>query len=50
MFRGKEIGFIFQEPLVSLNPLHTIGKQVGECITTHAHIQAQILRIKLSLY
>ncbi len=38
MFRGKEIGFIFQEPLVSLNPLHTIGKQVGECITTHAHI------------
>ena len=38
MFRGKEIGFIFQEPLVSLNPLHTIGKQIGECVTTHTHI------------
>ena len=47
MFRGKEIGFIFQEPLVSLNPLHTIGKQVGECITTHAHIPNADLKDKV---
>ena len=47
MFRGKEIGFIFQEPLVSLNPLHTIGKQIGECITTHAHIPNADLKDKV---
>ena len=47
MFRGKEIGFIFQEPLVSLNPLHTIGKQIGECITTHSHIPNADLKDKV---
>lgn len=33
--RGDKIGMIFQEPLSSLNPLHTIGKQIGEVITLH---------------
>ena len=47
MFRGKEIGFIFQEPLVSLNPLHTIGKQIGECITTHTSISNVDLKVKV---
>ena len=47
MFRGKEIGFIFQEPLVSLNPLHTIGKQIGECITTHTSISNFDLKDKV---
>ena len=47
MFRGKEIGFIFQEPLVSLNPLHTIGKQIGECVTTHTHISNVDLKEKV---
>ncbi len=28
--RGKEIGFIFQDPLTSLNPTLTIGYQIGE--------------------
>src|SRR5262249_36234639 len=28
--RGKRISMIFQEPMTSLNPLHTIGKQIGE--------------------
>ncbi len=46
-FRGEKIGFIFQEPLVSLNPLHTIGKQIGECITTHAHIPNADLKDKV---
>ena len=47
MFRGKEIGFIFQEPLVSLNPLHTIGKQIGECLTTHKRISKFDLKDKV---
>ena len=46
-FRGKEIGFIFQEPLVSLNPLHTVGKQIGECLTTHTHISRSDLKDKV---
>ncbi len=34
--RGKDIAMIFQEPLVSLNPLHTIGKQLEEAIILHS--------------
>jgi len=30
--RGKEISMIFQEPMTSLNPLHTIEKQICECL------------------
>ena len=30
--RGKGISMIFQEPMTSLNPLHTIKKQIGECL------------------
>jgi len=30
--RGKRIGMIFQEPMTALNPLHTIGRQIGEAI------------------
>ena len=33
--RGKRISIIFQEPMTSLNPLHTIEKQVGEIIRLH---------------
>jgi oligopeptide transport system ATP-binding protein len=33
--RGKEIGFIFQDPLTSLNPTLTIGFQIAESIRTH---------------
>jgi len=33
--RGREIGAIFQDPLTSLNPLYTIGRQLTETILTH---------------
>ena len=33
--RGERISMIFQEPMTSLNPLHTIEKQVGEVILVH---------------
>ncbi|MCC6466719.1 MAG: ABC transporter ATP-binding protein [Alphaproteobacteria bacterium] len=33
--RGKQIGAIFQDPLTSLNPLYSIGRQLAETITTH---------------
>ena len=33
--RGNRVAIIFQEPLTSLNPLHTIEKQVGEILAVH---------------
>ncbi len=33
--RGRKISIIFQEPMTTLNPLHTIEKQVGEIIKLH---------------
>lgn len=36
--RGNDISFIFQEPMTSLNPLHTIEKQVAESLALHQGI------------
>ncbi|MCG6657178.1 ABC transporter ATP-binding protein [Halomonas campisalis] len=33
--RGGRVGFIFQEPMTSLNPLHTVAKQIGETLRLH---------------
>src|SRR3954463_10159060 len=33
--RGREIAMIFQEPMTSLNPVMTIGRQVAECAAAH---------------
>ena len=52
--RGNEISFIFQEPMTSLNPLHTIEKQLCESIELHqdplqsltgAEIEARIIAL-----
>ena len=34
--RGKNITAIFQEPMTSLNPLHTVEKQINEIIMLHS--------------
>jgi len=34
-FRGSHISMVFQEPMSSLSPLHTVGDQVGEAYSTH---------------
>jgi peptide/nickel transport system ATP-binding protein len=42
--RGREIGAIFQDPLTSLNPLFTIGRQLEETIRTHLPLSAREAR------
>ncbi|MDR2750090.1 MAG: ABC transporter ATP-binding protein [Clostridiales bacterium] len=39
--RGNEISMIFQEPMTSLNPVHSIRKQLVEAITTHKNATKQ---------
>jgi peptide/nickel transport system ATP-binding protein len=38
--RGRKIGAIFQDPLTSLNPLYSVGRQLIETITTHLPLNA----------
>jgi oligopeptide/dipeptide ABC transporter ATP-binding protein len=33
--RGRRIGFVFQEPMVALNPVYTIGQQIAETLAVH---------------
>jgi len=42
--RGNRIGMVFQEPMTSLNPLHTIEKQIGETLLIHNHLGAASVR------
>ncbi len=44
--RGNKISTIFQEPMTSLNPLHTINKQIEEIITTHNVINKKEVKKK----
>ena len=47
--RGARISIIFQEPMTSLNPLHTIEKQVGEILKEHGRIEGDTRRRVLAL-
>ncbi|MBS0268332.1 MAG: ABC transporter ATP-binding protein [Proteobacteria bacterium] len=42
--RGRRISIIFQEPMTTLNPLHTIEKQVGEIIKLHQSLSSEKTR------
>jgi microcin C transport system ATP-binding protein len=42
--RGNQIAMIFQEPMTSLNPLHTIEKQIGEVLQVHKGLKGQPAR------
>ena len=43
-FRGSKIGFIFQEPMSSLNPLHTVEHQIAETLILHRRLSARQAR------
>ena len=44
--RGNDITIIFQEPMTSLNPLHTIEKQIGEILLLHQGLTGEAARAR----
>lgn len=44
--RGQEISMIFQEPMTSLNPVFTIGNQIGESVRRHLRLNRKQARAK----
>ena len=44
--RGRHIGAIFQDPLTSLNPLHTVGRQITDTIVTHLDLSERQARAR----
>jgi len=44
--RGNKITMIFQEPMTSLNPLHTIERQIGEILSVHQGMRAEPARAR----
>ncbi|MBN8531468.1 MAG: ABC transporter ATP-binding protein, partial [Alphaproteobacteria bacterium] len=46
--RGKRIGMVFQEPMTALNPLHSIGRQIGEGLTQHLGLDGAPLKKRIS--
>ena len=45
--RGNDISFIFQEPMTSLNPLHTIEVQLGESLSLHQGLTGTTARARI---
>jgi len=46
--RGDKIAMIFQEPMTSLNPVLTVGYQIGESLTTHLGLKGAQLKNKIA--
>jgi peptide/nickel transport system ATP-binding protein len=46
--RGMKIAMIFQEPMTSLNPVLTVGYQIGESLTTHLGLTGDVLKTKIA--
>ena len=45
--RGNDIAIIFQEPMTSLNPLHTIEKQIREILLLHHGLEGEASRTRI---
>ncbi|MEZ5732603.1 MAG: ABC transporter ATP-binding protein [Paracoccaceae bacterium] len=46
--RGNDISFIFQEPMTSLNPLHTLEKQLAESLSLHQGLSGEAARARIT--
>ena len=46
--RGREIGMIFQEPMTSLNPVLTVGYQIGESLAQHLKLGGSALKSRVA--
>lgn len=46
--RGDKIAMIFQEPMTSLNPVLSVGYQIGESLTTHQGLKGERLKNRIS--
>ena len=46
--RGAKVGMIFQEPMTSLNPVLTVGYQIGETLTAHQGLKGADLKEKIA--
>ena len=44
--RGREISFVFQEPTTSLNPVFTVGRQIGEVLRKHLGLSRREARAR----
>jgi peptide/nickel transport system ATP-binding protein len=44
--RGREISVVFQEPMTSLNPVFTVGRQIGEVLREHLNMSRQAARAR----
>jgi oligopeptide transport system ATP-binding protein len=40
--RGRQVAMIFQEPMTSLNPVHTVGAQIIETLVFHEHLSSAV--------
>jgi microcin C transport system ATP-binding protein len=45
--RGNDITMIFQEPMTSLNPLHTVEQQIGEILEIHQRLSGAARRRRI---